>query len=228
MTRRRTTCSCRARRVCSRSPAAEEAPAKVGISVADISAGMYAFSSVLAALLRREPDRRGFVGRGLAVRRACRVDGVSDLLLVTAAPRRRATARDHAVIAPYGPYTAGDGKIVYLGIQNEREWARFCGQVLERPEMATDPRFSSNTRRVEHREELDAVIRPRSAGSRRRTGHRAARGGADCERADEHGAGADRSSAARGARPLARCAIRRPDRCGCSCRHSISRGWRFR
>ncbi len=62
------------------------------------------------------------------------------------------------MIAPYGPYQAGDGKIVYLGLQNEREWVRFCADALGRPEVATDPRFSSNLRRVEHRDELDAII----------------------------------------------------------------------
>ena len=73
-------------------------------------------------------------------------------------PRARRNGARHAVIAPYGPYTAGDGKIIYLGIQNEREWSRFCAEVLGRPEMATESRFSSNTRRVEHRDELDATI----------------------------------------------------------------------
>ena len=72
-------------------------------------------------------------------------------------PPPRSGAR-HAVIAPYGPYTAGDGNVVYLGLQNEREWARFCAQVIGRPEMATDARFSSNPRRVEHRDDLDAAI----------------------------------------------------------------------
>jgi crotonobetainyl-CoA:carnitine CoA-transferase CaiB-like acyl-CoA transferase len=72
-------------------------------------------------------------------------------------PPPRSGAR-HAVIAPYGPYTAGDGHVVYLGLQNEREWARFCAEVIGRPEMATDARFSSNPRRVEHRDELDGAI----------------------------------------------------------------------
>ena len=62
------------------------------------------------------------------------------------------------MIAPYGPYTAGDGNVIYLGLQNEREWRRFCADVIGRPEMATDARFSSNPRRVEHRDELDAAI----------------------------------------------------------------------
>jgi itaconate CoA-transferase len=135
----------------------EEEPAKVGISIADISAGMYAFSSVLAALLRREKT-----GEGSSVEVSL-FDSLAEWMSYPiyysygGAPPPRNGAR-HAVIAPYGPYPAGDGKIIYLGIQNEREWARFCAEVLGRAEMATDPRFSSNTRRVEHRDELDAVI----------------------------------------------------------------------
>ena len=135
----------------------EEAPAKVGISVADIAAGMYAFSSVLAALLRRE---RTGDGSSLEV---SLFDSLAEWMSYPVyyayggAPPPRSGAR-HAVIAPYGPYTAGDGRIVYLGLQNEREWTRFCAEVLRRPEMAADARFSSNPRRVEHRAELDAAI----------------------------------------------------------------------
>ena len=135
----------------------EEEPAKVGISVADIAAGMYAFSSVLAALLRR-----GRTGEGSSLEISL-FDSLAEWMSYPVyyayggAPPPRSGAR-HAVIAPYGPYTAGDGRVVYLGLQNEREWARFCAEVLQRPAMAADARFSSNPRRVEHRAELDAVI----------------------------------------------------------------------
>ena len=135
----------------------EQEPAKVGISVADIAAGMYAFSSVLAALLRREKTCEG---SSLEI---SLFDSLAEWMSYPVyyayggAPPPRSGAR-HAVIAPYGPYTAGDGRIVYLGLQNEREWARFCADVLQRPEMAADERFSSNPRRVEHRAELDAAI----------------------------------------------------------------------
>jgi len=132
-------------------------PAKVGISVADIAAGMYAFSGVLAALLRREKT-----GEGSALEISL-FDSLTEWMSYpvyyayggTSPPRSGA---HHAVIAPYGPYAAGDGRIVYLGLQNEREWARFCTDVIRRPEMATDARFASNPRRVEHRDELDAAI----------------------------------------------------------------------
>src|SRR5512132_1987527 len=117
-------------------------PAKVGISVADISAGMYAFSGVLAALLRREKTGEG------ASLDVSLFDSLAEWMSYPiyysygGAPPPRSGAR-HATIDPYGPYTAGDGKVVYLGLQNEREWAHFCADVLRHPELAADPRFSS-------------------------------------------------------------------------------------
>jgi crotonobetainyl-CoA:carnitine CoA-transferase CaiB-like acyl-CoA transferase len=136
----------------------DEAPSKVGISIADIAAGMYAFSGVLAALLRRERT-----GDGTAVEVSL-FDALAEWMGYPAyftgyggsAPAR--TGARHAAIAPYGPYPAGDGRVVYLGIQNEREWARFCAEVLARPELASDVRFMSNSSRVEHHQELAAVI----------------------------------------------------------------------
>jgi crotonobetainyl-CoA:carnitine CoA-transferase CaiB-like acyl-CoA transferase len=135
----------------------EDEPAKVGISIADISAGMYALSSILAALLRRTTT-----GEGSALEISL-FDSLAEWMSYPVyytyggTPPPRSGAR-HATIDPYGPYTAGDGKVVYLGLQNEREWVRFCVEVLQRPELAADPRFSSNPRRVEHRSELDAAI----------------------------------------------------------------------
>jgi itaconate CoA-transferase len=133
-------------------------PAKAGASIADIAAGMYAYSSILAALIQR-----GRTGRG------CRLD-VSMLEAMAewmsfplyyayegAAPPPRAGAA-HATIYPYGPFAAGDGKVVMLGLQNEREWKLFCERVLLQPELATDERFASNPRRVEQRAALRALI----------------------------------------------------------------------
>lgn len=135
-----------------------EAPAKAGASVADIAAGMTAYSSILAALLQR-----GRTGQG------CRID-VSMLeamaewmsfplyyALDGAEPPPRAGAA-HATIYPYGPFTAGDGRTVMLGLQNEREWVLFCERVLLQPELARDPRFDSNPRRVASRAVLQALI----------------------------------------------------------------------
>ena len=133
-------------------------PAKAGCSIADIAAGMYAYSNILAALIQR-----GRTGRG------CRID-VSMLESMVewmsyplyyafdgATPPPRAGAA-HATIYPYGPFPAGDGKTVMLGLQNEREWVAFCTQVLQRPELATDPRFASNSKRTAERQALRAII----------------------------------------------------------------------
>jgi len=135
-----------------------ETPSKVGISVADIAAGMYAFSSILAALLRRTTTGEG------AMLDISMFDALAEWMGYPAyytgyggAPLPRTGAR-HAAIAPYGPYVAGDGHVVYLGLQNEREWARFCADVLEQPGLAADPRFSSNALRVEHHDELQTII----------------------------------------------------------------------
>ncbi|MGO4381012.1 CaiB/BaiF CoA transferase family protein [Pseudoduganella sp. RAF53_2] len=133
-------------------------PAKAGCSIADIAAGMYAYTNILAALIQR-----GKTGKG------CRID-VSMLESLAewmsyplyyamdgASPPPRAGAA-HATIYPYGPFPAGDGKVVMLGLQNEREWALFCEKVLLRPDLATDARFASNAKRHEARQELRALI----------------------------------------------------------------------
>lgn len=139
-------------------------PAKVGISVADISGGMYAFSGVLAALFQRERT-----GEGATLEVALfdtLGEWMSHPLYLTAyggaAPGRFGAS--HASIAPYGPFTAGDGRAVNLAVQNEREWVRFCEVVLRRPDVAGDERFTSNEERVAHRAELHAVIAEVFAG----------------------------------------------------------------
>jgi crotonobetainyl-CoA:carnitine CoA-transferase CaiB-like acyl-CoA transferase len=138
-----------------------ESPSKVGISVADIAAGMYAYSGILTALLSRASS-----GEGTALEVSL-FDALAEWMGFplyystyggTEPPR---AGPSHAAIAPYGPYAAGDGKTVYLAVQNEREWVRFCGTALESPEIAADPRFATNPSRVEHRAALDAVITER-------------------------------------------------------------------
>jgi len=133
-------------------------PAKAGCSIADISAGMYAYSSILVALIAR-----GRTGAG------CRID-VSLLETMVewmsyplyyayeGAPPPARTGAAHATIYPYGPFAAGDGKIVMLGLQNEREWAVFCDKVIGNADLATDPRFSSNSRRTAARDALRAIV----------------------------------------------------------------------
>ena len=132
-------------------------PCKVGISVADIAAGMYAYSGILTALLCRHRT-----GQGAAVD-VSMLEALGEWMGYPAyytdggqAPAR--TGASHASIAPYGPFQSRDGKAVYLGIQNEREWERFCRDVLHRSELAADARFQSNPNRMTHRRELHAVI----------------------------------------------------------------------
>lgn len=137
-------------------------PAKAGCSIADIAAGMYAYSNILAAIIERDNAQSG-TGLGK------RID-ISMLEAMTewmsyplyyafdgAQPPPRAGAA-HATIYPYGPFQAGDGKSVMLGLQNEREWAAFCSHVLEQTELATDERFAANSRRVQHRVQLQTII----------------------------------------------------------------------
>jgi itaconate CoA-transferase len=143
-------------------------PSKAGNSIADISAGMYAYSSILAALIQR-----GRTGRGTHIDVSLletMVEWMSYPLYYAfegaSAPPRAAAS--HATIYPYGPFRAGDGKFVMLGLQNEREWAVFCEKVLRQPLLARDTRFSSNARRTAARAEVDAIVEeafaPLSAG----------------------------------------------------------------
>jgi itaconate CoA-transferase len=135
-----------------------DAPAKAGIPVADIASGMYAMSAILAALLRRE--RQG-VGATLDI---TMFESLGEWMGFPAyfthyggSPPPRSGAY-HATIVPYGPFLAGDGKPVFLSIQNEREFARFCDVVLGDAALAGDPRFSSNPARMRHRDAMHAEI----------------------------------------------------------------------
>lgn len=135
-----------------------EEPCKAGNSIADISAGMYAYSSILAALLQR-----GRTGCGARIDVSL-LETMSEWMSYAlyyafegASPPPRTTAA-HATIYPYGPFPSGDGKLVVLGLQNEPEWAAFCTIVLLRAELASDARFTSNSRRVAARAELRAII----------------------------------------------------------------------
>jgi itaconate CoA-transferase len=134
-----------------------EAPAKAGISVADIAAGMYAFSGVLTALYERERT-----GAGTIVEVAM-LDALGEWMsqpylfaVYGGEPPRRTGAR-HASISPYGPYATADGQ-VFVGLQNEREWAVLCRDILGQPELIEDPRFATNTDRVAHDHELTPIL----------------------------------------------------------------------
>jgi itaconate CoA-transferase len=135
-----------------------ETPTKSGIPVADIAAGMYAFSSILAALLRRERSGEG------ATLDITMFESLGEWMGFPAyftayggaAPPR--SGAHHATIAPYGPFETGDGGRVFLSVQNEREFGRFCEVVLGKPELAGDPRFASGPARLANREALHAEI----------------------------------------------------------------------
>jgi crotonobetainyl-CoA:carnitine CoA-transferase CaiB-like acyl-CoA transferase len=135
-----------------------DSPAKAGISVADISAGMYAFSGVLTALYERERTGQGS-GFEVAMLDALGEWASQPYLYARygGTPPGRTGAR-HASIAPYGPYQAGDGAQVFIGVQNEREWAALCEHALGRPELARDPRFLRNSSRVQNDAELRLMI----------------------------------------------------------------------
>ncbi len=136
----------------------EGVPSRVGISVADIAAGMYAYSGILTALLARHST-----GTGTAIEVSL-FDALAEWMGAPAyytayggtAPGRTGAA--HATIAPYELFVSEDHVEIYLGIQNQREWVRFCEQVLGEPELAADPRFATNASRVTHRALLHTTI----------------------------------------------------------------------
>ncbi|WP_336660819.1 CaiB/BaiF CoA transferase family protein [Leucobacter sp. USHLN153] len=140
----------------------EQDPAKVGVSIADIAAGMYAYSGALAALIQR-----GRTGQGDHIEISM-LEALGEWMQQTylyaeysgKAPKRSGPA--HASIAPYGPFQASDG-VLFLGLQNEREWALFCDRVLQQQDLAEDPAYSSNSLRVTNRGKLGQLIEERLA-----------------------------------------------------------------
>jgi itaconate CoA-transferase len=135
-----------------------DAPSKSGNSIADIAAGMYAYSNILSALLQR-----GHTGKGSHID-VSMLEALAEWMGYPlyyaydgAAPPPRSAAA-HATIYPYGPFAAGDGGTVMLGLQNEREWQVFCTVVLQQTALAADPRFDSNAQRNIHRDALQAII----------------------------------------------------------------------
>ena len=135
-----------------------DAPSKAGISVADIAAGMYAYTNILSALLLRGKTGEGSHIDVSMLEAMGEWMGYPMYYAFDEAPPPPRTGASHASIYPYGPFTAGDGGTVMLGLQNEREWKAFCEAVLQRPEVAIDARFDSNARRNQHRAELQALI----------------------------------------------------------------------
>jgi len=143
---------------------APDEPSRCGISVADIAAGMYAYAGILTALLQRERTGRGTRVEVSMLEALVEWMGYPIYFGRYGGKAPRRTGATHPSIAPYGPHRAGDGGQVILGLQNEREWETFCAEVLGRTELARDPRFSSNSARVAHREELTRIIEDAFAG----------------------------------------------------------------
>jgi itaconate CoA-transferase len=134
-----------------------EAIAKAGISVVDICAGVTAYHSILAALVRR-----GRTGKGDYIE-VPMLEAMADWMgfpmyyAYDGAPPPPRSGAGHATIYPYGPFPVADGQILF-GIQNDREWGAFCREVLERPDMAEDPRYRGNVGRAGHRADIEPVI----------------------------------------------------------------------
>ena len=143
----------------------EHGSARAGVSVADIAAGMYAYSGILTALFTRATT-----GRARAVEVSL-FEALAEWMSQPANYTRHSGTQpprigtQHATIAPYGAYTASDGKDVLFSIQNEREWAALCEQFLGDPGLTTDPRFATGAERVAHREELNALVAERFRAS---------------------------------------------------------------
>ncbi|MEJ1172568.1 CaiB/BaiF CoA transferase family protein [Variovorax sp. CCNWLW235] len=133
-------------------------PCKSGNSIADIAAGMYAYTGILAALLQRGKTGKGSHIDVSMLESLAEWMGYPMYYAYEGAPPPPRSAASHATIYPYGPFPAGDGGTVMLGLQNEREWRAFCEKVLLQAGLATDARFDSNARRNENRDALRAII----------------------------------------------------------------------
>ncbi|HJV71204.1 CaiB/BaiF CoA-transferase family protein [Ideonella sp.] len=133
-------------------------PCKAGPSIADIAAGMYAYSQILAALLQRAHTGRGQHIDISMLESLAEWTSYPLYYAFDGAPPPARTGASHATIYPYGPFPTGGGGTVMLGLQNEREWVAFCDKVLQQPALAQDPRFAGNARRSAEREALRAII----------------------------------------------------------------------
>jgi itaconate CoA-transferase len=135
----------------------EEVPSRVGVSIADIAGGMYAYSGILTALLTRMQTGQGTTLEVSLFDALGEWMGQPMYYSMYGGTLRR-TGGQHSSIAPYGPFPTADGEQVIFGIQNEREFKRLCAEVLGKPEVADDPRFANNTLRVKNRKELHEAI----------------------------------------------------------------------
>jgi itaconate CoA-transferase len=135
-----------------------EAPSRVGISVADIAAGMYAYSGILTALVARATSGDGAALEVSLFDALAEWMGAPAYYTAYGGSEPARSGASHATIAPYELFVSADGVEIFLAIQNAREWSRFCEHVIAMPEIADDPRFASNSARVRHRADLHALI----------------------------------------------------------------------
>ena len=135
----------------------EDTPSRVGISIADIAAGMYGYSGILTALIQRQATGLGTTVDVSLFDALAEWMGFPALYAAYTGKNPRRSGPNHISIAPYGPFAAADGHI-FLSIQNVREWHRFCADVLGQAALATDDRFKTNELRVQHRDELKRII----------------------------------------------------------------------
>lgn len=135
-----------------------EHPAKSGNAIADIAAGMYAYTHIMAALMQRDKTGEGSHIDVSMLEALSEWMGFPMYYTLEGADPPPRSAAAHATIYPYGPFKAGDGGVVMLGLQNEREWVQFCHTVLQQPELASDARFDSNAKRNANRQALQAIL----------------------------------------------------------------------
>lgn len=136
----------------------EEVPSKVGISVADIAAGMYAYSGILSALIARSRTGKGSVLEISMLEALGEWMGFPLYYTNYSGNEPKRNGASHATIYPYGPFRTGNDKTVFLAIQNEREWEMFCNQVLQQPERSDDARFATNSDRLQNKSVLQGII----------------------------------------------------------------------
>ena len=136
----------------------EETPSKAGISIADIAAGMYAYTGVLTALFNRMKTRKGTVMEVSMLEALGEWMGYPAYYAAYGGKEPQRSGASHATIYPYGPFLCGDNKTVFIGLQNEREWKRFCEFVLEDSALSEDARFITNTDRSTNKDELKQII----------------------------------------------------------------------
>ena len=133
-------------------------PSKAGTSIADIAAGMYAYTNILAALMQRTQTGKGQHIDISMLEALAEWTSYPLYYAFDGAPPPPRTGASHATIYPYGPFPTGDGGTVMMGLQNEREWVNFCTGVLQQPALATDPRFTGNAKRTAGRAVLREII----------------------------------------------------------------------